>query len=42
MAKYKLDLVVAEEVKWNKGGAELADNFTFFYRNGNADHQGNI
>jgi exonuclease III len=36
-AKYKLDLVGVQEVRWDKGGAEPAENYTFFYRNGNAE-----
>jgi hypothetical protein len=38
LAKYKLDLVQVQEVSWGKGGTEPADNYTFFYGNGNADH----
>jgi hypothetical protein len=36
--EYKLDLVAIHEARWDKGGTESADNFTFFYGNGNADH----
>jgi hypothetical protein len=32
LAKYKLDLVGAQEVRW-----DMADNYTLFYGNGNAD-----
>jgi hypothetical protein len=38
LAEYKLDLVGVQEVRWDKGGTEPADDFTFLYRNGNADH----
>jgi exonuclease III len=38
LAKYKLDLVGVQEVRWDKGGTELAGDYTFFYANGNADH----
>jgi hypothetical protein len=37
LAKYKLDLVGVQEVRWDKGGIEPAGNYTFFYGNGNAD-----
>jgi hypothetical protein len=37
LAKYKLDLVRVQEVKWDKGGTEPADIYTFFYGNGNVD-----
>jgi hypothetical protein len=37
LGKYKLDLVGVQEVRWEKGGTEHAENYTFFYgqRNGN-------
>jgi exonuclease III len=38
LAKYKLDFVEVQEVRWDKGGTELAGDYTFFYGNGNADH----
>jgi hypothetical protein len=38
LAKYKLDLVGVQEVRWDKGGTEPADDYTCFYGNGNADH----
>jgi exonuclease III len=38
LAKYKLDLVGVQEVRWDKGGTELVGDYTFFYGNGNADH----
>jgi hypothetical protein len=37
--KYKLDLVGVQEVRWKKGGTEQAENCTFFYGEGNGDHQ---
>jgi exonuclease III len=37
-AKYKLDLVGVQEVRWDKGGTEPAGDYTFFYGNVNADH----
>jgi hypothetical protein len=39
LGKYKLDLVGVEEVRWEKGGTERAENYTFFYRQGNGYHQ---
>jgi exonuclease III len=38
LVKYKLDLVGIQEVRWDKGGAEPAGSYTFFYGSGNADH----
>jgi exonuclease III len=38
LAKYKLDFVGVQEIKWDKGGTEPAGEYTFFYGNGNADH----
>jgi exonuclease III len=38
LAKYELDLVGVQEVRWDKGGTEPAGDYTFFYGNGNADH----
>jgi hypothetical protein len=37
--KYKLDFVGVPEVRWDKGGAERAEDYTFFYGAGNEDHQ---
>jgi hypothetical protein len=31
LGKYKLDLVGVEEVRWEKGGTERAEDYTFFY-----------
>jgi hypothetical protein len=39
LGKYKLDLVGVQEVRWNKGGNERAEDYTFFYGAGNEDHQ---
>jgi hypothetical protein len=37
LAKYKLDLVAAQEVRWDKRGSQSAD-YKFFYGNGIANH----
>jgi exonuclease III len=37
--KCKLDLVCVQEVRWEKGGPERAEDYTFFYGQGNEDHQ---
>jgi exonuclease III len=39
LGKYKLDLVDIQEVRWDKGGTERAEDYTFFYGAGNEDHQ---
>jgi hypothetical protein len=39
LGKYKLDLVHVREVRWEKGGAEQTEDHTFFYVEGNEDHQ---
>jgi hypothetical protein len=39
LGKYKLDLVGVREVRWEKGGTERAEDYTFFYGQGNGDHQ---
>jgi exonuclease III len=39
LGKYKLDLVGVQEVRWEKGGTERAEVYTFFYGQGNGDHQ---
>jgi hypothetical protein len=36
---HKLDLVGVQEVRWEKGGTERAEDYTFFYEHGNGDHQ---
>jgi hypothetical protein len=38
LGKYKLDLVGVQEVRWEKGGTEWAQDYTFFYGEGNGDH----
>jgi hypothetical protein len=35
----KLDLVGVLEVRWEKGGTEGAEDYTFFCEEGNEDHQ---
>jgi hypothetical protein len=37
--QYKFDLVGVQEVSWDKGGTERAEDYTFFYEEGNGDHQ---
>jgi exonuclease III len=37
LSKYRLDLVGVQDVRWDKGGFEPADDCTFFYGNGNDD-----
>jgi exonuclease III len=39
LGKYKLELVGVQEVRWEKGGTERAEDYTFFYGKGNEDHQ---
>jgi exonuclease III len=39
LAKYKLDLVGVQEIRWNTGGTVRAGNYTFFYGKGNESHQ---
>jgi len=39
LARYKLDLVVAQEVRWDKGGTVRAGDYSFFYGKGNKNHQ---
>jgi hypothetical protein len=34
-----LDLVGVQEVRWEKGGTERSEDYTFFYGQGNGDHQ---
>jgi exonuclease III len=42
LGKYKFDLVSVQEVRWDKGGTDRAENYTFFYGAGNEDHQSGI
>jgi exonuclease III len=37
--EYKLELVGVQEVRWDKGGTERSEDYTFFYGAGNEDHQ---
>jgi exonuclease III len=39
LGKYKLDLMGVQEVRWDKGGTERAEEYTLFYGAGNVDHQ---
>jgi len=32
--------VAGQKVRWDEGGSQPADNYTFFYGNGNAHHHG--
>jgi len=36
LQKYKAVLVAVQNVRWNKGGSQPADDYTFFYGNGKA------
>jgi len=38
-ARYKLNLVGVQEVRWDKGGTVRAGNYNFFYGKGNERHQ---
>jgi hypothetical protein len=35
LARYKLDLVGVQEVRWDKGGTVRAEHYNFFYRKKN-------
>jgi hypothetical protein len=39
LARYKLDLVRVQEVRWESGGTELAREYTFLYGKGNENHE---
>jgi hypothetical protein len=39
LARYKLDLVGVQEVRWEGGGTEPAGEFIFFYGKGNENHE---
>jgi exonuclease III len=39
ISKYKLDLVGVQEVRWDGGGTQPAGEYTFFYGNGNENHE---
>jgi len=38
LARYKLDLVGVEEVRWDKGGTVREGDYNFFYGKGNESH----
>jgi exonuclease III len=39
LARYKLDLVGVQEVRWDKEGTVRVGDYTFFYGKGNESHQ---
>ena len=39
LVRYKLDLMGAQEVRWDKGGTIRAGDYIFFYGIGNENHQ---
>ena len=39
LARYKLDLVSVEEVRWDNGEKAKAGDYSFFYGIGNDNHQ---
>lgn len=39
LARYKLDLVGVQEVRWDKEGTVRAGDYNFFYGKGNENHQ---
>ena len=39
LARYKLDLVVVQEVRWDNEGTVRAGDYNFFYGKGNENHQ---
>ena len=39
LARYKLDLVGVQEVRWDKEGTARAGDYNFFYGKGNDNHQ---
>jgi hypothetical protein len=39
LARYKLNLVCVQEVRWDKGGTVRAGNYSFFYGKGNENHK---
>jgi len=38
LAKYNLDLVAVQEIRWVEGGSQPADHHTFFHVNGNTNN----
>jgi hypothetical protein len=39
LSKYKLDLVGVPEVRWDRGGTEPAEEYTFFYGKWSENHK---
>jgi hypothetical protein len=39
LARYKLDLVGVQKVRWDKEGTVKAGNYSFFYGKGNENHR---
>jgi hypothetical protein len=39
LARYKLDLVGVQDVRWDKGETARAGDYAFFYGKGNKNHQ---
>ena len=39
LARYKLDVVGVQEVRWDKEGTVRAGNYNFFYGKGNENHE---
>jgi exonuclease III len=39
LGKYKVDVVGVQEVRYEKGGTERAEDYMFFYGKGKYDHQ---
>ena len=39
LARYKLDVVGVQEVRWDKDGTVRAGDYNFFYGKGNENHQ---
>jgi hypothetical protein len=37
--RYKLDLLVVQEVRWGTGGIARAGDYIFFYGQGNGNHK---
>jgi hypothetical protein len=37
LSKYNFDLVGVREIRWDNGGTDLTDNYTFLYEKGNVD-----
>jgi len=39
LVKYQVDLMAVQELRWDSSGSEPADDYMFFYANGNANYQ---